>query len=175
MPTMRYRAAVHEAGHACVAMLLGIPVASVMVSRVDLARSHTTMLLDHWERRCKPGDAATIALSGAAAERVLLGLDAEPSPGDMEIVAAALKGVYRVNVFPAAADAVYAGRLKRARRRAASLVRQHRLTIAAVAGRLMARGRLSAADVSALVGVPAQGRPWPGAPGAPAPRPAGNA
>jgi hypothetical protein len=138
------RAAVHEAGHAVVAVRLWLPLASVSIN--DAGGGCTSMTIGEWESW------AITSFAGEAAERDQYGDDvaSEASEGDRR----AIREMSRRLSWGA-------GRLEEFRQRARRLVPSERPATMAIADALRRRGSLSGNDVNAMLPIrEAEGRLW---------------
>lgn len=149
--------AIHEAGHAVVAHVLGLPYGNVTVEADDDSAGHIVLadqwgILEAWEKRekwCRDEETAIRArtmcvMAGREAEEECLG-HCEGGDGDDQ---------YWV-VMMLDSSAIPAERLERwearLRRHARGLVRRHRSAIEHIARELMAKQRLSSAAVMNLL------------------------
>jgi ATP-dependent Zn protease len=147
----------HEAGHAVVGGILGLPCGAVTIEPDQDSVGHAFvpspwLTLSVWEGRGKFRDvssaflASIIArLAGAEAERVLLGTDGVGDDDDRDQILLLVEAGYieiPLNDWPK-----FEARLRAQTRR---LVRRHQRSIACVAEALMERGTLQADEVVAL-------------------------
>jgi cell division protease FtsH len=164
-------AAVHESGHACVALALGQAVSSVRISRLRGGETHVGS--DKRQPRRILGDGAllervAIALGGLAAERVVLGEVSSGSASDTaratELVAHRLDGggdpawgVLSLRGLPDPGPALadrrdrhIAAVLEDQRRRAEGIVARERTSVERIAAALEVGGSLTGAQVAEL-------------------------
>ena len=150
--------AVHDAGHAVIARVLGIDIYGVsIVESDDLLGNVDVPPLWHWERGDGPKRPIAEArcmmcFAGREAERVIFGqVDDQLLDGadrDDAWEAMTWGGLARGAVF--VGDDAYGRAEARYRRRANDLVRTHLVAIVRVAMALMERSTLTASEIDAL-------------------------
>jgi ATP-dependent Zn protease len=151
--------AIHEAAHAVIGRLLGIPCGVVSIEPED-GESYGSAVIDDprvsWRRGDGPRrDAAnkfaTALYAGAEAERVLLGLDPALDGVDQERARACLAELGAVRGAAFVGDEVFDRHEARLRSSASSLVRLHAEKIRAVAAMLLSQRTLASEEVDAIV------------------------
>ena len=150
--------AIHEAAHAVIGRGLGLVCGETSLTSPDgLGHAHVERRWKWREREYgapkQLADAFCIALYAAVeAERAILGVaDPDGDDEDQHRATRALCDVGGVRGASYVGDEVWERHEAKLRRKAASLVTQHRASIERVARVLIDRGRLEAAEIDALL------------------------
>lgn len=167
------RTAIHEAGHAVAAVVLGTGMLlTVQISDRGNSRGITRIEFsdDYQPTRAQLDDEVTVALAGRAAEQVLLGGPSAGAGGDLEQATRTLASLHAslglgdtlIHLCRAAnvsselslnldLRARVERDLRDAEARALELIEQNRHAVLSVAARLIARRHIAGADVKAMV------------------------
>lgn len=155
----RKQTAIHEAGHAVVARVLGVAAGEVTIRPTEDQSIGHSIIADPrfiWQRgdgsKSKAAKSFAVALfAGAEAERLILQSQDVGDGIDRERATACLAWAGAVRGASFVGDDVFERHEERLRGRAAQLVQQHRLKIERVADALIERQTLSGAEVDALL------------------------
>jgi ATP-dependent Zn protease len=157
MDDLKRRIAVHEAGHAVIGRALGIPVRQVTILENEDARGHAEISdpIATWQRgdgpRAKLANSFVVMLfAGGEAERVLLRGPSELDGNDCQRATACLAEAGAVPGASFVGDEHFDRHEANLRRRATSLVQQHRSRIERLAEALVERETLTSLEVDAL-------------------------
>jgi cell division protease FtsH len=156
MDNLKRRIAVHEAGHAVIGRALGLPVGQVTIRENEDARGRAQISdpIATWRRgdgpRAKLANSFVVMLfAGGEAERILLRGPSELDGNDCRRATACLA---EAGAVPGASvgDEHFDRHEASLRRRATTLVRQHRSRIEQLAEALVERETLTSLEVDAL-------------------------
>jgi cell division protease FtsH len=167
-PADRRRLAIHEAGHAVVAAVLGSVPARIEIRDVDGVTTHERQTAGEGSTETEVRNRIAVCLAGIAAERAVTGEGSLGSELDVRLASGLARSLVlsgcsdEMLMHPDAGGPVLAGDgaaiaaavaaiLAAERDRAVALIEQHRAAIEALAARLETSGRLAGDEVAAAL------------------------
>jgi hypothetical protein len=154
-----YTTAIHEAAHAVIGRVLGLPCGAVSVRGSEDGKELGHAVVVDPVRVWRRGDGARRPMveascaclyAGAEAERVILGLEATGDESDRDRATSLIR-IVGVRGASGVQDDAWHRYEAKLRGRAAAFVAKHRATIERVAASLLARGSLSGREVNAIM------------------------